>query len=483
VFRPRSIRTRIALFCSLVVTLTLVFFGVLLYTLAALGGQEERDQALVERAEATLATIATATAADLTPRRAPAPFEIDGSPEIFVVILDQSGRSIVSTGEVAGAPPAISAALLAAAAAGSARGTYALASELDARLYAVPWSRPDLGQSGFVVTGQSTQQLREDLRAVAAFILIAAFISLVAAFAASWRVAGRAVRPLRAMAATADEIGGTADLSRRLPAVNSRDEIARLSTSFNGMLGRLEEAHRRLADTLIREQRFVADASHELRTPLTSIRTNADFLLDRPDAALEDRQAALHDIASESERMSRMVQDLLTLARADAGQRLDRAAVDLVPLLEEVRRQAQRLHPTREIVLIRGDEAAAAVVVSGDPVALRQLLWIMLDNALKHGGPTARVWLGLGAEPAAGRALVRVADDGPGLPPGTEERVFERFYQANAARSGDGAGLGLAIARWIVEEHGGRIWARNNDGPGASFFVELPRCAESIPSS
>ena len=111
-FRPRSIRTRIALFCSLVVTLTLVFFGVLLYLLAAVGGQEERDEALTERAEATLTTIATAAAADLEPRRAPAPIEIEGSPEIFVVILDRSSTAIVSTGEVGGAPPAIPAALL-----------------------------------------------------------------------------------------------------------------------------------------------------------------------------------------------------------------------------------------------------------------------------------------------------------------------------------------------------------------------------------
>jgi two-component system, OmpR family, sensor kinase len=475
VFRPRRIRTRIALFCSLVVTLALVIFGVLLYLLAALGGQDDRDKALTDRAEATLATIETATDADLAPGRAPAPIEIEESLELFVVILDQTGAVIVSTGEVDGAPPVIPAGFLAAAADGHARGTFALTPDLDARLYAVPWSRPDLGLGGFVVVGQSTQKLREDLRAVVAFIVIAAAISLIAAFAATWRVAGRAVRPLQAMAATADEIGGAADLSRRLPEVARRDEIARLTASFNGMLGRLEEAHRQLTETLAREQRFVADASHELRTPLTSIRTNADFLLGHPDAAPDDRQAAVADIAAESERMSRMVQDLLTLARADAGQRLEREPVDLAPLLEDLRRQAQRLHPAREVVLIRGgpDQTAEAIVY-GDPVALRQLVWVMVDNALKHGGPTARVWLCLVTE--GDRALIRVADDGPGIPDGAEECVFERFYQADAARSGDGAGLGLAIARWIAEEHGGRTWARNNDGPGASFFAELPRC-------
>ena len=130
---------------------------------------------------------------------------------------------------------------------------------------------------------------------------------------------GRALRPLRELSATADEIGRSADLTRRLPAVARRDDVGRLTVSFNAMMGRLEEAYHRLAAALAAQQRFTADASHELRTPLTTIRSNVGFLRAHPDAASADRGAALDDLEADSERMSRLVDDLLTLARADAG--------------------------------------------------------------------------------------------------------------------------------------------------------------------
>jgi two-component system OmpR family sensor kinase len=179
--------------------------------------------------------------------------------------------------------------------------------------------------------------------------------------------------------------------------------------------------------------------------------------------------------------MSRLVHDLLTLARADAGQVIERACLDPVPILEDVRRQAARLYPDRQVNLIlEPGIAPGAVAIAGDAAALRQLLWILLENALVHGGPSARVWLCLGVSDTY--ALLRVADDGPGLPQSDLDRVFERFYQADPSRSGGGAGLGLAIARWIAEAHGGRIWARNNDGPGASFFVALPLAEGARPT-
>jgi signal transduction histidine kinase len=480
-----SIRARIALFGSLVVALTLCLFGLLVYALAAYGGASDRDTALRKRAEETATSLASADPAVFAPRPIPAPVDVRSGSEIFVAIVGADGAPIAATGELDGASPPVPPDLLGRAADGPAKGTYSLADDLDVRLYAVPWIRPDLGLSGWVVAGQSTQRLKNDLNGILAFLVVSAIISLAAAFGASWRVAGRALRPLRTMARTADEIGATEDMSRRLPVLRPRDEIGRLSASFNGMLARLEEAHGRLAAALDREQRFVADASHELRTPLTSIRTNADFLLGHPEARPDDRRAALADIATESERMGALVHDLLTLARADAGQHLDRDErneVDLLVLLEDVRRQARRLHPDREVNLVTEPEVGpGAATVCGDAAALRQLVWILVDNALTHGGATARIWLCLGLRD--GVAGLRVADDGPGLPPADLERVFARFYQADPARSGGGTGLGLAIARWIAEEHGGRIWARNNDGPGASFFVELATCrAPSSPA-
>jgi signal transduction histidine kinase len=243
--------------------------------------------------------------------------------------------------------------------------------------------------------------------------------------------------------------------------------MRRLSESFNDMMARLEEAYRQLAEALDSQKRFVADASHELRTPLTSIRSNAGFLLDRPEAAREDREAALRDIAAESERMSRLIHDLLTLARADAGQHLEKAPLDLAAVLQDIARQARNLHPACEIRV-----ETEPVTIAGNEDALKQLLWILIDNAVRHTHDGGRLRLALVRRDAYARLIV--ADDGEGIPESHLAHIFERFYQADAARSGGGAGLGLSIARWIVEDHGGGISAHNNDHGGATFALDLP---------
>ena len=166
--------------------------------------------------------------------------------------------------------------------------------------------------------------------------------------------------------------------------------------------------------------------------------------------------------------MSRLIENLLTLARADGGVRLHRVPVDLAVLAETVCRQAAALHPTREI----GFAGTPARAVAGDEDMLRQLLWILLDNAVKFTAADGRVWVAVTQRGAT--VVLTVADDGIGLPSGAAERIFDRFYRADPSRSGTGAGLGLAIASWIVGEHGGTVVAANNDRGGATFSVELP---------
>jgi signal transduction histidine kinase len=239
------------------------------------------------------------------------------------------------------------------------------------------------------------------------------------------------------------------------------------------MLARLEDSQTRLAASLATQQRFVADASHELRTPLTTIRSNAGFLLARPDVQPDDRDAALGDIAAESERMSRLVDSLLTLARADAGFRPEKTRLDLAPLLRDVHRRAQRLHTSRDLSLVEPDPPVE-MIVEGNADALTQLLWILVDNAAKHTPRGGRIELHLGRDDANHLAGFAVRDDGTGIPAEHLPRIFDRFYQADRARTGTGAGLGLAIARWIAEDHHGRIAAANNPGHGATFSVTLP---------
>ncbi|TMD64722.1 MAG: HAMP domain-containing protein, partial [Chloroflexi bacterium] len=190
------------------------------------------------------------------------------------------------------------------------------------RVYVRAVSSPGGGVSAYVLVGQPLVGIQNQLDGLRLFLIAGAVLSLIGAAAASWFVAGRVLRPLVSMASTAEDIGRTQDLSRRLPEGGTNDEVGRLQQSFNQMLRQLEDAYQRLRSALIAQRRFVADASHELRTPLTTIRGNIGLLLKRDDITSEDRVAALNDIAGESERMSRMVQDLLTLARADAGYHL-----------------------------------------------------------------------------------------------------------------------------------------------------------------
>jgi signal transduction histidine kinase len=227
--------------------------------------------------------------------------------------------------------------------------------------------------------------------------------------------------------------------------------------SFNGMLSRLQDAYES-------QRRFVDDASHELRTPLTTIQGNAGLLGNR--AVTGDVQAAaIADINAESARMGRLVDRLLTLARADSGLHLELAHVDLRPVVEEVSRQAAATHP--EIGL---DVKTVEATVDGDQDALRQLLWILLDNAFRYARGAIDVRLFV--EP--GWARLAVIDDGPGVAPAERERIFERFYRSDRSRTGSHAGLGLSIAQWIVTQHGGRITAGAGGTGGAAFLVDLP---------
>jgi signal transduction histidine kinase len=439
-----SLRLRLALFGAAVVALTLVLFGALLYALLARGVLNDQDSAL--RARAGQAVAALGVAPDLTPRAPVAPADLRTSNEIFVEVFDPNWSLVYSTGVLNGAAPSIAPGLRTAA------SPAAFDTEGGLRLYALQFS------SGFVVTGQSTRVPQSGLAGVRGFLIISGIPTLIAALAASWLVAGRALRPLKEVASAADEIGRARDFGRRLPKRRSRDEVALLSMSFNRMLEQLQ-------DSFDSQRRFVADASHELRTPLTTIQGNAGLLARGPLLSDDVRRAAADDIAAETARMTRLVDRMLTLARADSGLSLELAAIELAPVVAEVCRQARTVHPDREL---QCDPADATV--AGDEDAVRQLMWILLDNAFRHARSRVAVKLATEGE----WARVTVSDDGPGIAPEDRERVFERFFRADKARHEPGAGLGLSIARWIVEQHRGRILAGEAPGGGAAMYVDLP---------
>ena len=469
-----SVRRRLALYGTGVAAAAMFLFILLFSGLGANGAREEQDRTLTAMADAAASALQRGDAAP-TGDRPLVVIELGASTEPFLLLLAPDGTVRYASGLLAGVPPRIPAAVVVEAnEQGRSVATMAAAglaprdgAEPPAiRVVARKWASATAG--GIVVAGQSTAFVTNQIAGFRAFLVIAAIVTLIVVAIVSWLVAGRAVRPLVTLAETTAAIGTTGDLSKRIALSRSHDEVGRLTTSFNTMLERLQSAQAELAAALAAQQRFVADASHELRTPLSTIRTNAEFLRERPDATAGDRADAIADVVSEAERMSRLVDGLLVLARADAGVAVERRPVDLRAVATE---EARRVRPPR-----RGrDETPGAQVtaqgsalVSGDPEALGRAIRILLDNAFRHGKPPVAIRVNKRDD----RIHLEVRDAGPGLPQGSEERIFERFYRADPARSGEGTGLGLSIARAIIEAHGGTIRATTQDG--AVVTIELP---------
>jgi signal transduction histidine kinase len=445
-----SIRLRITVFGLGVVSLVLGVFCAAVYLLLAAGVTTTQDTTLTQRVERAAATLPDTPPAAAGP--VPAAVDLRSSSDVFVMVLDEAGRPLHSTGSVDGGFPAIPPSAL-----NHSASTVDVSAGLTVRLHVQKI------RNGYVLAGQSTRKVKEDRRGLFVLVFVYAILGFGAAAGAIWLVTGRALRPLRQLTTLVDDVGQAGDLTRRLPPVTTRDDVGRLTGSFNTMMERLE-------GSFAAQRRFVADASHELRTPLTTIRSNAGFLLRHPDAADGDRQAALHDIAGESARMHRLVEQLLTLASADAPLPAAGAygPVDLGELTADICRQASTLHPQRQMHCT----ATPVPPVLGDPHLLSQLVWILLDNAVKFSADGGNVWVTVTQR--GDRAQLNISDDGSGIRPGDERRIFERFYRADEARSGGGAGLGLSIGLRIVELHGGTIVAANNATGGASFVADLP---------
>jgi two-component system OmpR family sensor kinase len=282
------------------------------------------------------------------------------------------------------------------------------------------------------------------------------------------------LRPLEGIGQTAGAIAA-GDLARRVEPADERTEVGRLGLALNSMLAQIEAAFEERRASENRLRRFVADASHELRTPLTSIRGYAELFHRGADSRPADLAKTMTRIESEAARMGVLVDDLLLLARLDQGRPLERKPVDLVRVVAEAVDASRAIDPSRTIDL----RAPQVAEVRGDEGRLRQVVDKLLENVRVHtpGGTPARVHM----EEVGDEISLRVADSGPGLPADSSERVFERFYRGDPGRSREtgGAGLGLSIARAIVEAHGGMVTAVQADGSGAEFEVRLPAMAST----
>ena len=289
-------------------------------------------------------------------------------------------------------------------------------------------------------------------------------LGAAAAFFIGWLISGRALRPISSLTEVALATARSGALSGRVPDGGEQDELGRLATAFNEMLSSLETA-------AVVQRRFLADASHELRAPLAVVLANLDLLSHPTGLTTDDRRAALEDARRESGRMSRLVADLLVLARSDSGLELEMQPVELDAILMNAMGDVRHFARNRSVRI----GAVEPSVVMGNADSLKQLAIILLDNAIRYTPGEGRIDVSLTR--SADGVTLTVTDTGIGISPAEVAHVFERFYRTESARSHDsrGSGLGLSIAKWIVEQHGGRIEVESVEGSGVRMSVKFPR--------
>jgi two-component system OmpR family sensor kinase len=327
-----------------------------------------------------------------------------------------------------------------------------------ARLLAVPLQRKD--RPLILVVGTTRENRAETLRSLLTAFFIGGPLALILTSVGGYAVAGAALRPIEAMRRRAEEISSSS-LDERLPVPLVADEISRLGETLNQMLARIE-------DGVARERNFVTDASHELRTPLALLKTELELALRQERSATELEQA-LRSAAAETERLGRIANDLLLLARSENGRLpLQLEAVDLADVLETIRgRFASRVDASGRAISV---ETNAARVVTADRLRLEQALGNMVDNAVRYGDGL----ITLASARRVDSVELHVGDEGQGFPPAFLDRAFERFSRGDDVRSTSGSGLGLAIVAAVALAHGGTAHAANRSDDGADDWMVLP---------
>jgi len=315
-----------------------------------------------------------------------------------------------------------------------------------------------------IQVGTSMDSVEATLNRLLLVLLVSMPIVVAVSLAGGWFMAGRALRPVDAITLAAQRIAG-GDLTQRLTVPAAADEIGRLTKTFNDMIDRLETSFRQI-------RQFSSDASHELRTPLTVMKGETELVLRRP-RETQDYKVVLESNLEEIDRMTRIVDELLFLSRADMGEvKMDRLPVSLDTLIEDLHRQASLLGHEREIQVVL--QSTAPAVVLGDELRLRELFLNLLDNAVKYSHSSGTVDVALAIEHT--QARVSVTDRGIGIAQEDQSRIFDRFYRTDNARTHTkkGTGLGLAICAWIVESHHGKLKVQSKIGEGSTFTVILP---------
>jgi heavy metal sensor kinase len=325
------------------------------------------------------------------------------------------------------------------------------------------------GASYLIVVSESLKPVKEELETLRGIFHLAIPVALTVAGLGGWFLARKSLGPVVKMSDAARRIGAE-NIEERLPVANPGDELGQLAVTFNELLSRLNFAFRL-------QRQFMADASHELRTPLSVMNTTAQVTLEKSHRDETEYREAMSIMLEQTRRLARIVEDMFTLARVDAGRReLQKAPFYLDELLAETVRAARMLAVTKRVTVKFAHPAETPYF--GDEGLLRQMILNLLDNAIRHTPTAGTVSLQLSRQDSS--HIITVSDTGAGIPADAQLSIFERFYRVDKSRSrasddnGTGAGLGLSIARWVAEAHDGRLDLRSSNNRGSVFEATLP---------
>jgi heavy metal sensor kinase len=456
-----SVRTRLTLWYAGVLALSLIAFALVIYYAAGNIFHERQDESLRSTAQTVASAYVEefAEAHSLTKAGEIVLAEIT-FPNRYVQLTDNSGKPIAASANLAGSTIALPAAVFADA---RARG-FSHATVNGLRVTVVPLS-PDQ-TLGYAAVAEPLSVVEVGLRELRRDLFAGVFLVLLLASGGGYFLARKSLAPIASMNSQTQRISAE-NLSARLDLTNSRDELGRLATTINDLLARLESSFKE-------QQRFIADASHELRTPLAVLRGETEVALGKT-RTIDEYQQSLSLIQDEAERLSRIVEDLFILARQPINTRaaLNKELVSLNDAVRDCARAAQVL-ALRKGVRLKLENDSPSIALNGDEELIRRLILNLLDNAVKYTPAGGEISLALARQNGSAEIVVR--DNGIGIPELAQPRVFDRFYRVDKARARamGGAGLGLSIAQWIVEAHGGAITLASAPGQGSTFTVRLP---------
>lgn len=471
------IRWKITLWYSTILSIILLVIGISLYFFFADREMDAFDERLKQTSVEVIRSIQVESFPFGLPLRTQLvlpDMDIFSSSNTFLQVIDTKGRIVDRSESLGNNTLPISQRILERVAQGNSGYDTIRFNQVSIRIYTTPIMSDESNIYGILQVAGTLEQIEQSLANLRKLLLIIFSVTILIVGGTAWFLAKRVLRPIDQLIAITSEIQNGKDLKRRIDYDGPPDEIGRLIEQSNHMFERLDQVYQHLDESYQMQKRFVSDASHELRTPLTTIKGNIDFLKkvyqNNPELAGE----VIEEISSEADRMARLLNQLLSLARADAGYQMNSSNFLVKSLFEELIPQWRKMRDDIPLHVLHLDKLDS-LILNGNRDYLAQLFYILLDNAFKYTQEgSVTIQFDIRDDARRRYLIVRIVDTGIGIPETSLPHIFERFYRGENSQEYNGTGLGLPIAKWIVEQHNGKIALESELGKGTTVTVQLP---------